>query len=256
MKSGVVAFSSSMSRDLRHASCLENMGKNRMTKKSYEKFLIGLLAFGGISAYAQVEQVTDLTVTDPQAMIATIDQYIASGEVDAQSVNLLAHIHDGVDPSTHTVVAIYDDLEAMESDMEERPVSAAWATLLRSTASISTPNSTALAIQLRTWGDNAWEESGYLAAVLVNAVDNASWLAAMDAWNRTSKIENPGMVRIVKLRGAPANHAVLISSSSYAELINFMEAVEASDEFATLQGAAEAQVVGATYYRVAKVWHP
>jgi hypothetical protein len=227
-----------------------------MTKKNFGKFLIGLSAFGGISVCAQVEQVTDLTVTDPRGMVATIDQYVASGEVDAQSVTLLAHIHDGVDPSTHTVVAIYDDLEAMEGDMEERQVSANWGTLLRSTASISTANSTALAIQLRTWGDNAWDESGYLAAVLVNVADNASWLAAMDAWNRTNNIENPGMVRIVKLRGAPANHAVLIASSSYADLINFMEAVEASDEFATLRGAAEAQVIGTTYYRVVKVWHP
>ncbi len=227
-----------------------------MTKKFSGKFLIWLLAFGSSSAYAQVEQVTELTVTDSRAMVATIDQYVASGEVDAQSVNLLAHIHDGVNPSTHTVVAIYDDLETMESDMEERLASAAWATLLRSTASISTANSTALAIQLRTWGDNAWDESGYLAAVLVNAADNASWLAAMDAWNRTNNVENPGMVRIVKLRGAPANHAVLIASSSYADLINFMESVEASDEFATLRGAAEAQVVGTTYYRVVKVWNP
>ena len=227
-----------------------------MTKKFSGKFLIWLLAFGSSSAYAQVEQVTELTVTDSRAMVATIDQYVASGEVEAQSVNLLAHIHDGVNPSTHTVVAIYDDLETMESDMEERLASAAWATLLRSTASISTANSTALAIQLRTWGDNAWDESGYLAAVLVNAADNASWLAAMDAWNRTNNVENPGMVRIVKLRGAPTNHAVLIASSSYADLINFMEGVEASDEFATLRGAAEAQVVGTTYYRVVKVWNP
>ena len=227
-----------------------------MTKKFSGKFLIWLLAFGSSSAYAQVEQVTELTVTDSRAMVATIDQYVASGEVEAQSVNLLAHIHDGVNPSTHTVVAIYDDLETMESGMEERLASAAWATLLRSTASISTANSTALAIQLRTWGDNAWDESGYLAAVLVNAADNASWLAAMDAWNRTNNVENPGMIRIVKLRGAPANHAVLIASSSYADLINFMESVEASDEFATLRGAAEAQVVGTTYYRVVKVWNP
>jgi len=227
-----------------------------MTRKDLGRFPIGLLAFGSITAYAQVEQVTDLTVTDPQAMVATIDQYIASGEVDAQSVNLLAHIHDGVDPSTHTVVAIYDGLETMESDMEERLASSAWATLLRSTASISKANSTALAIQLRTWGDNAWSEGGYLAAVLVNAADNASWLAAQDEWNRTNKIENPGMVRIVKLRGAPGNHAVLIASSSYADLINFMEDVEASDEFATMRGAAEGQVVGVTYYRVVKVWHP
>ena len=64
------------------------------------------------------------------------------------------------------------------------------------------------------------------------------------------------MIRIVKLRGAPANHAVLVGASDYADLINFMEGVEASAEFATLRGAAEAQVVGTTYYRAVKIWNP
>ena len=227
-----------------------------MIKKVWGTILISLLTFGSISAYAQVEQVTALTVTDSRGMIATIDQYQMANDNKANSVSLLAHIHDGVDPSTHTVVAIYDDLEAMESALESRPGSAAWATLLRSASGISTPNSSALAIQKRTWGDNAWEEGGYLAAVLVNAANSASWVGAMDAWNRSNKVKNPGMVRIVKLRGGPANHAVLIAGSDYADVINFMEGVEASDEFATLQGAAEAQVVATTYYRVVKVWNP
>jgi hypothetical protein len=227
-----------------------------MSRKLLGIFLLSVLSFGSFSAYAEVEQVTDLTVTNPGALIATIDQYVASGELQSQSVTLLAHIHDGVDPATHTVVAIYDDLETLESAMEARANSAAWATLLRSTASISKANSTSLALQRRTWGDDLWDEGGYLAAVLINAADSASWLAAMDQWNRTNKMKNPGMVRIVKLRGAPANHAVLIGSSSYADLINFMEGVEASAEFATLRGAAEARMVGTTYYKVVKVWHP
>ncbi|MGI9262581.1 MAG: hypothetical protein ACR2QR_11125 [Woeseiaceae bacterium] len=227
-----------------------------MTKKLLGTFVVSLLTFCGASAHAQVEQVTTLRVTDPGGMIATIDQYQMADETRATSVSLLAHIHDGVDPATHTVVAIYDDLDALESALESRPGSAAWATLLRSASGISTATSSALAIQKRTWGDNAWEEGGYLAAVLVNVANSASWLDAMDAWNRSNKVRNPGMVRVVKLRGAPANHAVLIAGSDYADVINFMESVEASDEFATLQGAAEAQVVGSTYYRVAKVWNP
>lgn len=227
-----------------------------MNKKLMGTFLVSVLTLGSISAHAQVEQVTTLKVTDPRGMIATIDQYQRDNTNKANSVSLLAHMHDGVDPSTHTVVAIYDDLDAMESALEGRIGSAAWATLLRSTSGISQATSSALAIQKRTWGDDAWEEGGYLAAVLVNVANSASWLAAMDAWNRSNKVENPGMVRVVKLRGAPANHAVLIAGSDYADVINYMEGVEASDEFATLQGAAEAQVVGSTYYRVAKVWNP
>lgn len=227
-----------------------------MIKKLMGTFLVSLLMFCGVSAHAQVEQVTTLTVTDPRGMIATIDQYQMAGESKASSVSLLAHMHDGVDPATHTVVAIFDDLDTMAASLEGRVGSAAWATLLRSASGISQATSNALAMQKRTWGDNAWEEGGYLAAVLVNAANSADWLAAMDAWNRSNKVRNPGMVRVVKLRGAPANHAVLIAGADYADVINFMEGVEASAEFKTLQGAAEAQVVGSTYYRVVKVWNP
>ena len=98
-----------------------------MSRKLLGIFLLSVLSFGSFSAYAEVEQVTDLTVTNPGALIATIDQYVASGELQSQSVTLLAHIHDGVNPATHTVVAIYDDLETLESAMEARANSAAWA---------------------------------------------------------------------------------------------------------------------------------
>lgn len=219
-------------------------------------FLVSLFTFCGVVAHAQVEQVTTLTVSDPRGMIATIDQYQMAGESRASSVSLLTHMHDGVDPATHTVVAIFDDLDTMEASLEGRAGSAAWATLLRSASGISQATSSVLAMQKRTWGDNAWEEGGYLAAVLVNAANSTDWLNAMDAWNRSNKVRNPGMVRVVKLRGAPANHAVLIAGPDYADVINFMEGVEASDEFKTLQGAAEAQVVTSVYYRVAKVWQP
>jgi hypothetical protein len=227
-----------------------------MKKKLLGTLLFSLLSLGSISAYAQVEQVTELTVTNTSAFIATLDQYMESGGMEATSVTLLAHMHDGVNPSTHTVVGIYDDLDSLESAMEGRQSSTAWATLLRSTASISNANSTALAIQKRTWGDDLWEAGGYLAAVLINANNSQSWLAAMDEWNRTNKVRNPGMIRIVKLRGAPANHAVLIGAADYADLINFMEGVEASKEFETLRGSAEAQVVTTVYYRAVKVWTP
>jgi hypothetical protein len=49
---------------------------------------------------------------------------------------------------------------------------------------------------------------------------------------------------------------VLIGAADYADLINFMEGVEASKEFETLRGSAEAQVVTTVYYRAVKVWTP
>lgn len=218
--------------------------------------LLSILIFSSGSALAQVEQVTSMTVSNPAAFIANIDYYLASGEAQAQSVTVLRHLHDGTDPSTHTVVAIFDDLEALESSMDSRAKSAAWAAVGRAGASISTINSSALAIQRQTWGETSWEAGDYLAAVLLNASDQATWIAAVDKMMGSIKIKKPGMFRIVRLRGGPSTHAVLIVASSYAELITFMERLEMSDEFATMRSASETKVVGTTIYKVAKVWNP
>ena len=239
-------------------NCLyKNSTGSKKMKKTYLGFsLLTILAFTSGAAFAQVEQVTSMTVSNPAAMIANIDFYVASGEGQAQSVTMLRHLHDGVDPSTHTIVAIFDDLDTLESSMDRRANSAAWAAAGRAGASVSKVNSSALAIQRQTWGDDKWEEGDYLAAVLVNAADGATWIAAVDNMMGSIKFKNPGMLRIVRLRGGPSSHAVLLVASSYAELVTFQERVEASDEFATMRGATKTSVVGTTYYKVAKVWNP
>jgi len=227
-----------------------------MTKTNLGFSLLAILIFSSSSAFAQVEQVTTMKVSNQAAMIANIDYYLASGEAQAQSVTVLRHLHDGVDPSTHTVVAIFDDLEALESSMDRRANSAAWAAVGRAGASISKITSSTLAIQRQTWGKSSWEAGDYLAAVLLNTSDQVAWIAAVDKMMGSIEFKNPEMFRIVRLRGGPSTHAVLIVASSYAELITFMEQLEMSDEFATMRGAAENKVVGTTIYQVAKVWNP
>ena len=228
-----------------------------MNKNNVGKILIAALMLCGVAANAQVERVVGLTVSNPAGMIATIENYLAADEGDAQSVTLLQHLHDGMDPSTHTIVTIYDDLESMEDTMDVQANSAEWAATLRSTAAVAKVNGVSLALQRRTWGPDLWSEGDYLAAVLVDVQNGGEWLAAMDEWSNSSKVRRPGLVRVVRLRGGtPANHAVLIAASSYADLINYMEDVEVSAEFATLVGATTARIAGTTIYQVSKIWHP
>jgi len=225
------------------------------------KYHISLLLFSGFalgvgSAVAQVEQVTELTVSNPPAMVATIDQYVATEEGDADSVTLLQHLNDGTNPSTHTIVGIYDDLEAMESTMRERETSVAWSTTQRAASAIVTVNSSTLAIQRKTWGRNAWREGEYLAAVLVNAPDEPRWMTAMDELMQTTDVDNPGMIRVVRLRAGPSTHAVLLVSSTFSGLITHIEDMEASEEFASMIDRSTIQQVGMNIYRVARVWNP
>lgn len=174
----------------------------------------------------------------------------------AASVTLLRHLHDGVDAITHTVVAIFDDLEVLESSMDMRAKSAACAAVGRAGASISKVNDSALAIQRQTWGRKSRDAGDYLAAVLLNASDQATWISAVDKMMGSIKFKNPGMLRIVRLRGGPSTHSVLLVAPSYAELITFMERIEASNEFATMRSASDSSVVGTTIYQVANVWNP
>lgn len=208
------------------------------------------------AASAQVEQVTSMTVSNPAAAVANIDHYMATGEAQAQSVTLLRHMHDGTDPSTHTIVAIFDDLETLEDSMNRRAKSANWAAAARGGAAVSTVNSSLLAIQRQTWGNDGWQEGNYLAAILINTREGAAWIDAVDEMHRTTDVDNPGMMRIVRLRGGPASHAVLIVAPTYAELIEYMEETEASDVFATMRGKTNTSVMGTTIYNVAKVWNP
>ena len=226
-----------------------------MTKTKSGLFLGGLLVICS-AANAQVEQVNSLTVTNPAGLIATLDDFMAVGEAQASSVTVLQHMIDGTDPSTHTIVAIFDDMEELESSMNRRRTSKAWAAAQRSLSGMGTVNSSLLAIQRRTWGDDGWQEGGYLAAVMVMVSEPRKWMEAMEELNSSRDIRNPGMVRVVRLRGAPATHAVLISAPTYAGLINFMEGTEMSDPFRKMRDATDSRPVGTMFYRVAKVWKP
>ena len=227
-----------------------------MKKNKLGLFLGSILALTGAAANAEVEQVTALTVADPAGMIATLDEFMAAGEAQANSVTLLRHMLGSADTGTHTIVAIFDDMETLESSMNRRATSKAWAASQRALSGNATLNSSLLAIQRMTWGADGWKEGHYLAAVTVSSPDGAKWLEAMDKLNSDREVKNPGMVRVVRIRGVPGTHAVLIAAPTYAGLINYMEATEQSAAFEKMRNATETQAMGAQFYRVAKVWNP
>ena len=148
-----------------------------MNKKHLGFSLAIILACTSGSAFAQVEQVTSMTVSNPAAFVANLDYYRASENRAAQSVTMLTHLHDGVDPSTHTIVAIYEDLETLESAMDKRATSDDWSIFVGATSSVATVNSSALAVQRQTWGKTSWGEGDYLAAVIVNTGEPKPWMS-------------------------------------------------------------------------------
>jgi len=104
--------------------------------------------------------------------------------------------------------------------------------------------------------ESFWNEDDYLTAVLLNTPNSARLATAMDEAMAACAVKNPGMVRLVRLRGEPASHAVLIVSSIFAGLIDYMEQFEATDEFAKMRDSVEMVPVGSTSYRVTRVWKP
>jgi|GEM_PF-1960987 len=217
--------------------------------------LIGFVLLTAPIVHAEVERVLSATISNPAAFAASFGSYVTSGESEALSVTLLQHVIDGANPATHTVVAMYEDMDALGRTLNKQASSPRFAQFGLALSSLISNTSESLAIHRKTWGKTAWEEGDYLAAVLVSSPDEGGWLAGISTMESKSNIKRPGMLRIVRLRGqAGVTHAVLISSPSYAALVEYMEAVEASKEFAKMGEGSSSRTVTVVIYKVANVW--
>ena len=225
-----------------------------MNKKYLMSVVSLFLVSTGINSHAEVEQVISSTVSNPAVYADLIDGYNATGEMASQSTSLLQHVVDGTDTSTHTVVVIYDDMKALEKTMAVQATSKKWASFQKSLSSVRTINDNVLAVQRKTWGKDGWSEGEYLAAVGISAPDQSTWVDALDEMQGKIEVKMPGMVRVVRLRGAPTSHAVLITAPTYSGLIEYLEAVELSPLFMKYRKARNSRAMGTTIYRVAKVW--
>ncbi len=217
-------------------------------------FIVLILLSTSRMASAQFELITDVIVSDQSSMISVLGEYVMSGESKAKSTTLLRRLHDGDNPSTHTIVSVFESLEDMEASIESRAKSKQWFKFVKAAHDFSKTNGSYLSIQRLAWGDSLWQQDGYVVSMTLNAGNDKDYLAAMDDWKAANNVKNKGMIRIQKLRGNAATHAVIIAAPSYVDLINTLENIEASEAFAKMKAVTNTTLVGTEFFSVLKLW--
>ena len=212
--------------------------------------------FSSSAAFAQVERVFGLTISDPARFIEVIDEYRSSGTESDYKLTLLQQVVDGGDPSTHTLVSLHKDAAALEKTMDAHVGSKDFQDYIRARSRVSKGTSNVLAVHRQNFGRNDWREGDFVTVVNINVRDVSKFLAAHEALHKKTKIKMPGMKRVVSLISAGSSHAVLLSAPSLAELFDYSDKFSTSAEFAEYrQNNGGTQATGTMLLRVVKVWN-
>lgn len=192
-----------------------------------------VLALFGISAAAQadpVENVIGLEVTNPGAFVLSMDRLFASGAMSDYSISLWENSFDGSNPSTHTIVARFDDYESHDSLTAQRLQHPGWAQFGLAVRDLSTVVTSGFLIE--RLADGQVEDDHRAGAAFIASVSDPA--AYADALSRLiDSTDNPGSVRLMESRfgGQGATHVVVISAESMAALNDYLDDLLTSDTY-------------------------
>ncbi len=205
----------------------------RKTRTRRRTSLTVVLTLFGISAAAQadpVENVIGLDVANPGVFVSSMDQLFESGAMDGYSISLWENAFDGSNPSTHTIVARFDDYEAHDSLTAQRVRHPGWARFGLAVRDLSTVVTSGFLIERLADGRvEADHRAG--AAFVASVSDPTAYAAALS--RLIDSTDNPGSVRLMESRfgGQGATHAVVISADSMAELNEYLDELLTSDTY-------------------------
>lgn len=191
------------------------------------------LALLGMSAAAQadpVENVIGLEVTNPGAFVSSMDRLFESGAMNDYTVSLWENSFDGSNPSTHTIVARFDDYESHDSLTAQRLQHPGWAQFGLAVRGLSTIVTSGFLIE--RLADGRVEENHRAGAAFVASVsDPAAYAEALS--RLIDSTDNPGSVRLMESRfgGQGATHAVVISAENMASLNEYLDELLTSDTY-------------------------
>ncbi|MEM7502385.1 MAG: hypothetical protein AAF417_10095 [Pseudomonadota bacterium] len=217
-----------------------------------------VLALFGITAAAQadpVENVIGLEVTNPGGFVGALDGLFESGAMSGYSVSLWENAFDGSNPSTHTIVARFDDYDAHDSLTAQRLQHPGWARFGLAVRDMSTIVTSGFLIE-RLADGRVEDDHRAGAAFIASVSDPAAYAAALS--RLIDSTDNPGSVRLMESRfgGQGATHAVVISADSMAALNEYLDELLTSDtyrEFASdVAGLRTLRTVNG--YRLIKRW--
>jgi hypothetical protein len=208
---------------------------------------------------------TTVTPQNAPKFIAAIDKWMASPTAKQYKGRLLlqAHVADGTNPATHSIVNLYQSLADYEAFSKASQADPAWAELLNTVVPISTPVSTSMLGVVKSWGDvndtdTVWNVHSF------NVTDPAGMIATIDAWMSSPGGKKfPGQLHLIAnsaggVESPNVTHLISVGYASLAEMEAFL-ASSANDPDTTkfLAGMQKASThLGASIEQNVKTWGP
>jgi hypothetical protein len=221
-----------------------------MNTRYFRFSVVGFLCtmwFTGLAHAGPGWDVTSFATSPANApkLVAAIDAWMAAGgkEYPGQ-VTLNFNEADGNDPATHTIIATFPSVAAMEAYnnkvQSNEKMSAEWAKLMKVFSDNVTPVQTTRGNFVKNWGEIDPADSVWMHH-MVTASDAAAVVAAFDRWmNSPTGKKSPAQVHLSNVvaggMGSPS-HVVSIGYASQAEAETWQESLAGNQDYQTFLAA-------------------
>jgi hypothetical protein len=175
-------------------------------------------------------------------------------------ITLRAHIADGMDPASHSVVALSESAAQAEANTAALSADPAFGPFLEAAATaVAQPGQTLRGIVLQSWGDLSDTDTVWINHFFtVN--DLPALMNAMNAFRETATGKNaPGQTHLSQIQAGgldSPSHVISIAYASQAEMEQYLDgATGTADQQALLAAInAAADYRGATLQVEMKAW--
>lgn len=237
-----------------------------MTRRIFRRFAACLaIVVAPLAAAAPGSQLITFNVAPGNApkLVAAFDQYYASsaGQKFKGRATLSAHVADGADPATHSLLLQFHSQAEQETYTKAVTDDPARKQLLDTIAGLGTMVYTGRSRAIRSWGEVSDSDTVWTTIVLTVS-DPAGFNAALDAWLASpggKKFPGQGHLSAITAGGAgTATHVVSLGYASMAEMEAYQDSLVGNPEYAAMQAAmGKASMRVGTYLgQDVKSWGP
>jgi len=231
--------------------------------------IVGFLCtiwFSGLANAGPGWNVTSFATSPDNApkLVAALDSWMAAGGKDYPGqVTLYDNEADGNDPATHTIIATFPSVAAVEDYnrkvQSNEKLSAEWAEMMAVFTANVTPAQTIRGSFVKNWGEIDPGDSVWMHH-MVTASDAAAVVAAFDRWmSSPTGRKSPAQVHLSSVvaggMGSPS-HVVSIGYASQAEAEGWQESLSGNEDYQAFLGAVQqvAEYHGANLAIRVKSW--
>jgi hypothetical protein len=225
---------------------------------------IALLALAHGAAARPTWTTTSLQIPPTQVakFVAAFDKLMSSkaGKQFAGRITLRAHLADGPDPASHSVVALSESAAQAEANTAALSADPEFGTFLSAVATaVAQPGQTLRGIVLQSWGDLSDADTVWINHFLT-VDDLPAVMNAMNAYRETATGKNaPGQTHLSQIQAGgldSPSHVISIAYASQAEMEQYLDGNVGNPDLQALLAAlnAASDYRGATLQVEMKAW--